>query len=146
VRITRVLHASVNVAGGIADAASFYRDILGLPVSWRPEVPGVPGAWFELGDLQLHLVGSDPLVSGIDPGAHHVCFAVDDLDAAVAALDAARIDHVEGSQDHHGHIVRQVWINDPAGNVIEFQQDPRAAARDTRVEKIGREDRPRRSG
>jgi catechol 2,3-dioxygenase-like lactoylglutathione lyase family enzyme len=124
VRITRVLHASVNVAGELDDAASFYRDVLGLDTTWRPEVPGVPGAWFDIADVQLHLVGSNPLPEGIDPGAHHFCVGVADLDATVAELGAAGIDHVEGSQDHHGKVVRQVWIRDPAGNVIEFQQDP----------------------
>lgn len=122
-RITRVLHASVNVAGGLGAATSFYRDMLGLPATWRPEVPGVPGTWLEIGGVQLHLVGSDPLPEGIDPGANHVCFGVEDLDATVAELDAARIEHIEGSQDHHGTIVRQVWVTDPSGNVIEFQQD-----------------------
>ena len=124
-RITRVLHASVNVAGGVGDATSFYRDVLGLQTIWRPEIPGVPGTWLDIGDeVQLHLVGSEPRPEGIDPGAQHVCFGVDDLDAAVAELDTAGIDHLEGSQDHHGTVVRQVWITDPAGNVIEFQQDP----------------------
>jgi catechol 2,3-dioxygenase-like lactoylglutathione lyase family enzyme len=114
----------VNVAGGVDDATSFYRDVLGLDTTWRPEIPGVPGAWLEIGDVQLHLVGSPPLPEGIDPGAQHVCFGVEDLDATVAELEAGGIEHLEGSQDHRGHIVRQVWITDPAGNVIEFQQDP----------------------
>jgi catechol 2,3-dioxygenase-like lactoylglutathione lyase family enzyme len=126
VRITRVLHTSVNVAGGLDDGTSFYRDVLGLDTTWRPEVPGVPGAWFEVDGIQLHLVGSEPRPEGIDPGAQHVCFGVDDLDAAVAELDAAGVAHIEGSQDHHGTVVRQVWITDPAGNVVELQQDPAA--------------------
>ena len=114
----------MNVAGGVDDATSFYRDVLGLDTTWRPEIPGVPGAWLAIGDVQLHLVGSAPLPEGIDPGAQHVCFGVEDLDATVAELDAGGIEHLEGSQDHRGQTVRQVWITDPAGNVIEFQQDP----------------------
>jgi catechol 2,3-dioxygenase-like lactoylglutathione lyase family enzyme len=115
----------VNVAGRIDGATSFYRDLLGLQSTWRPEIPGVPGAWFNLGDVQLHLVGSEPRPDGIDPGAPHVCFGVDDLDAAVALLDEHGIEHLEGSQRHHDHTVRQVWFTDPAGNVIELQHDPR---------------------
>jgi catechol 2,3-dioxygenase-like lactoylglutathione lyase family enzyme len=123
VRITRVLHASVNVAGGVDGATSFYRDVLGLDTTWRPEIPGVTGAWFQAGEVQVHLVGSEPLPDGIDPGAPHVCFGVEDLDAAVAELDTAGIAHIEASQDHHGRAVRQVWFTDPSGNVIELQHD-----------------------
>lgn len=121
-RITRVLHTSVNVVDGLDEAKSFYGDVLGLGTTWRPEI-GVPGAWFDVGDAQVHLVGSQPFLDGIDPGAHHVCFGVDDLDAAIAELDAAGITHIEGSQDHHGTKVRQIWIRDPSGNVVELQQD-----------------------
>ena len=123
-RITRVLHVSVNVAEGLDEASSFYRDRLGLRGTWRPEVEGVAGTWFSVGDLQLHLVGGALRPDSIDPGAHHVCFGVDDLDAAVAELDAAGIAHLDGTQDHQGHVVRQVWITDPQGNVVELQQDP----------------------
>ncbi|HVV37015.1 MAG TPA: VOC family protein [Acidimicrobiales bacterium] len=122
-RITRVLHASVNVGGDVDTAQAFYRDVLGLDPAWRPTIAGVPGAWFDVGAVQLHVVGSEPWPDGIDPGAHHVCFGVDDLDAAVAELDNAGIAHIQGSQDHHGTIVRQVWFRDPAGNVVELQQD-----------------------
>ena len=122
-RITRVLHTSVNVAGGLDDASSFYRDVLGLRGTWRPEIDGVPGSWFEAGAVQVHLVDSPAVAAGVDPGAHHVCFGVDDLDAAIAELTAAGVDHIEGSQDHHGVRVRQIWVRDPSGNVIELQQD-----------------------
>ena len=49
-----------------------------------------------------------------------MCFAVTDLDAAIAELGAAGIPYAEGAQ---GTTV-QIWFVDPAGNTIEIQQDP----------------------
>lgn len=118
-RITRILHHSVNVDGGLGDAADFYRDLLALPDEPRPDVPGVPGAWFRVGDAQVHLVGAPAGGGPIRPTDAHVCFGVHDLDAAVAELDERGIPYVRGAQ---GDVV-QIWISDPAGNTIELQQD-----------------------
>ena len=78
------------------------------------------GHWFAAGDVQLHLVdadaGTDP---GIQPTGPHVCFAVDDLDAAIAELERDGIPYVRGAQ---GTVV-QIWFADPAGNTVEIQQD-----------------------
>ena len=59
---------------------------------------------------------------GIDPTGHHYCVAVDDLDAAVAELEARGIEYARGVQ---GEGVVQIWITDPAGNTIELQQETR---------------------
>ena len=86
----------------------------------------MPGAWFAVDAVQLHLVGAPEREPGtIDPSAHHVCFAVADLDAAVAELEAASVPYVRGSQDQHGVEVAQIFVTDPVGNVVELQQDPR---------------------
>ena len=125
-KITRVLHASVNVSGTLDAAGEWYGRVLGLDTTWRPEIEGVPGAWFTADTVQIHLVGAPERAPGtIDPSAHHVCFGVDDLDAAVAELDAAGIPYLRGSQDHHGVTVPQIFVVDPAGNVIELQDDKR---------------------
>jgi catechol 2,3-dioxygenase-like lactoylglutathione lyase family enzyme len=125
-RVTRVLHASVNVSGKLDATREWYGRVLGLEDTWRPEIEGVPGAWFTAEAVQIHLVGAPERAAGtIDPGAHHVCFGVEDLEAAVAELDTAGIRYVRGSQDHHGVTVAQVFVLDPAGNVVELQHDPR---------------------
>jgi catechol 2,3-dioxygenase-like lactoylglutathione lyase family enzyme len=121
-RITRVLHASVNVSGELDATRDWYARTLGLESTWRPEIPGVPGAWFQVDAVQLHLVGASER-GGIDPSAHHVCFAVDDLDAAVAELEAGGIAYVRGSQNQHGVEVAQIFVTDPVGNVVELQQE-----------------------
>jgi catechol 2,3-dioxygenase-like lactoylglutathione lyase family enzyme len=110
-KLTRILHHSVNVEGGLADAASFYRRLLALDELSRPEIPGVEGHWFGIADAQVHLVGAPAGPGPIQPTGPHVCFGVEDLDAAVAELEA------QGS-------TVQIWIVDPSGNTIELQQDP----------------------
>ncbi|HEX4220641.1 MAG TPA: VOC family protein [Acidimicrobiales bacterium] len=119
-KLTRILHHSVNVEGGLGEAAGFYRQLLALEELSRPEIPGVEGHWFGLADAQVHLVGAPAGPGPIRPTGPHVCFGVDDLDAAVAELEARGIDYTRGAQ---GSTV-QIWIVDPSGNTIELQQDP----------------------
>ena len=48
------------------------------------------------------------------------------LDAAIAELDAKGIEYKRAVQ---GESNVQIWINDPAGNTIELQQDPASLPR-----------------
>jgi catechol 2,3-dioxygenase-like lactoylglutathione lyase family enzyme len=122
-KITRLLHASVNTAAATDEAAHFYREVLGLAEEWRPDIPGVPGSWFALGDAQLHLIGLRSSDAAIDPSRHHVCLGVVDLDGAVAELTAAGIPFARSSQHHPERVVHQIFFTDPAGNTIELQED-----------------------
>ena len=119
VNVTRTLHHSVNVEGNLAPCVDFYRRLLHLPDEDRPAIPGVGGHWFAAGDVQLHLVDADAGTELIRPTGPHVCFAVDDLDGAIAELERDGIPYVRGAQ---GTVV-QIWFVDPAGNTIEIQQD-----------------------
>ena len=121
-KVTRILHASVNVTGTLEEADEWYRSLLGLEHVRRPSIDGIPGAWFAIGGAQLHLVGARDPELAIDPTAHHVCFAVEDLDGAVAELEAAGIDYRRGRQDHQGATVQQVFVVDPAGNLVELHR------------------------
>ncbi len=119
----RVHHVSVNTEGASLDEmVAFYRDVLGLEDLARPDIPGVPGHWHSVGELQLHLVGAPPRGTPIDSRAHHVCVTVDDIEAAVRELDERGIEHERGVQ---GAGTVQIWIVDPAGNTIELQQETR---------------------
>ena len=84
-----------------------------------PTSPGIEGHWFATGNAQLHLVDAPAGPGPIRPAGPHVCFAVADLDEAVAELQQAGIPYVEGAQ---GTTV-QIWFTDPAGNTIEIQQE-----------------------
>jgi len=119
--VTRFHHVSVNTnQTPLEDLVAFYRDVLGLGDKPRPDIPGVPGHWHVVGAQELHLVGAAPQGTPIDPTGNHYCVGVADLDAAVTELEALGIDYQRAVQ---GENTVQIWINDPAGNTIELQQD-----------------------
>jgi lactoylglutathione lyase/glyoxylase I family protein len=119
VKVTRVLHVSVNVEGALDETQAFYAQLFGLDSQQRPQIPGVDGHWFALGDTELHLVDADEGTKRIKSRGNHYCVGVDDLDAAIAELEAKGIEYQRGAQ---GDVV-QIWVADPAGNTIELQQD-----------------------
>jgi catechol 2,3-dioxygenase-like lactoylglutathione lyase family enzyme len=113
------LHVSVNVEGALDESRAFYEDVLGLGSKHRPEIAGIAGHWFAVGPAELHLVDAPVGQVGIQPSKHHYCVAVSDLDTAIAELEARGIEYRRGAQ---GDVV-QIWFLDPAGNVIELQQE-----------------------
>ena len=118
-KVTRILHHSVNVEGDLESAVDFYRR-LSLPDAARPEIPGVDGHWFTVEQAQVHLVDAPAGSDTIRPTGPHVCFGVEDLAATVAELERDGIPFVRAWQG----AVEQIWIADPVGNTIELQQDP----------------------
>jgi catechol 2,3-dioxygenase-like lactoylglutathione lyase family enzyme len=125
VRVTRFLHVSINTNDAdLTSVVDFYNDVLGLGDQPRPEIPGVPGHWHAVGGQELHVVAAPAAGRGIDPTGHHYCVAVDDLDAAIAELEQRGIEYVRAVQ---GENTVQIWINDPAGNTVELQQETHRA-------------------
>jgi len=125
VKVTRFHHVSVNTNGvPVDDVVAFYKEVLQLDDRERPDIPGIAGHWHSVGDQELHLVGAPPAGTGIDSTGHHFCVAVEDLDKAIRELEARGIDYVRALQ---GDSTVQIWINDPAGNTIELQQESRSA-------------------
>jgi catechol 2,3-dioxygenase-like lactoylglutathione lyase family enzyme len=117
-------------------AIAFYRDVLGLDVVSRFEVAGeafstavaVDGAsgtfaHLDGGDVRLELVEYDPkgdaTTSALnEPGACHVGFAVEDVDAVVAGLPDGVETVSEPRTTASG--TRLVFLRDPDGNRIEL--------------------------
>ncbi|MGH9090793.1 MAG: VOC family protein [Acidimicrobiales bacterium] len=125
-KVTRILHASVNVAGSLPEASRFYGEVLGMPAATRPEIPGVGGRWLAAGDGQVHLVDAPMAGAGIDPTGPHFCLAVEDIGAAVAELEDLGIPYFRAGQPSgptwRDEVV-QIWFTDPAGNTVELQED-----------------------
>jgi catechol 2,3-dioxygenase-like lactoylglutathione lyase family enzyme len=120
-KVTRFHHVSVNCHdASLDDMVAFYGGLLELDDVPRPDIPGVDGHWHAVGDQQLHVVGAPPRGTPIDSTGNHYCVAVADLDAAIAELEARGIPYQRGLQNES---VVQVWINDPAGNTLELQQE-----------------------
>jgi predicted enzyme related to lactoylglutathione lyase len=113
----------------LSDMVSFYDDLFELDSKDRPDIAGVPGHWFHVADQELHVVGAAPRGTTIDSTGTHYCVAVEDLDKAILELEERNVPYERAVQ---GAGTIQIWINDPAGNTIELQQDkatdPRAAS------------------
>jgi len=80
------------------ESVSFYRDILGLPESPLDDSDGARIQGFSAGSALVELLeGTDPsspisrFIQKRGPGIHHVCFAVDDLDATLERCRAAGV-------------------------------------------------------
>lgn len=126
VKVTRILHSSVNVSGRLDESARFYHEVLGLAPARRPEIPFVDGRWYTVAGAQVHLVDAPSAGSGIDPTGPHVCLGVEDLEGALAELAALGIETFRVTQapvDEGGEGVEQAWFVDPAGNTVELQED-----------------------
>jgi methylmalonyl-CoA/ethylmalonyl-CoA epimerase len=87
---TRIAHVGIAVRG-LADSLSFYRDVLGLPEVPLEDSDGAAIAAVAAGDSLVELLEprspEGPISRFLEkrgPGLHHICFAVDDLDAALA--------------------------------------------------------------
>ena len=128
-KITRMNHAAVNVLGKVDEARSFYVDLLGLP-EVPIQLPGMEpvsnsdiGFWLEKEGVQMHVIGRESMGAAPDPTQFHVSWFVEDIDAVATSLaDRDVHNRTMGEGDH-----RIIWILDPSGNVVEFQQDPNCA-------------------
>ena len=105
-----------------ARAIGFYRDVLGLePAMVYPENRG---AEYELSDgTTFGLWGGGGRVMPFQP-SNGILFAVDDLDAAVAAVKARGIPVL---MEHETPVCRMAMINDTEGNMLTLHK--RKAAR-----------------
>jgi catechol 2,3-dioxygenase-like lactoylglutathione lyase family enzyme len=108
----------------------FYREVLELAEIQRPPFP-FPGAWFRLGDRELHLIGGsdDPQGgSGTDPNQLHFAIRVARFGEVVERLERLgyRQDLDPGDPMHF--VVRprpvtgypQAYLNDPDHHLIEI--------------------------
>ena len=88
-RGTRIAHVGIAVRS-IGDLLPFCRDILNLPDAPLDDADGARIAGLAAGDSLVELLEAErpdtPIGKFIErrgPGIHHICFAVDDLDATL---------------------------------------------------------------
>ena len=112
--ITGIDHVQLAAPPGCeADARRFYGGVLGLPELEKPEpLRARGGAWFALGEHQLHIGVEDPFAPARKA---HVALQVPpgELDAL-----AARLDPVTWDEALPG--VRRFFTADPWGNRLEI--------------------------
>ena len=132
--IGRLNHVAIAVPD-LAEATASYRDILGARVSAPVNLPehGVTTVFVDLPNTKIELLGEygdDSPISNFlkrNPagGVHHVCYEVEDLDAACARL-AARGARVLGDGrprlGAHGKPVVFLHPKDLCGTLVELEQ------------------------
>jgi catechol 2,3-dioxygenase-like lactoylglutathione lyase family enzyme len=128
--ILELHHVSLPTAD-LARSKAFYREVLGLAEIARPDFP-FPGAWFRLGDRELHLIGGEAAVWAPDAGTHprrlHLAVRVASFAAALARLEELgyRQDAPPGDPAHLTVQRRpptgypQIYLVDPDRHLIEI--------------------------
>ena len=96
-RALRLDHVGIAVKS-LAARLPLYRDLLGVPLAREEDVPTERVRVAFLGDGETHvellepLCGEGPIAQFLErhgEGVHHLCFEVDDIEAALARLRAA---------------------------------------------------------
>ena len=108
----------------------FYGDVLGAPELSRPRTFKFDGAWFQMGDSELHFIlerDTTAPAGFANPGpakksglATHIAFEVESLDAMQAQLQAHGVE-IFGPMPR-GDGVMQMYVFDPDGYFLEFFQ------------------------
>ena len=117
--VRAIHHVSLLVAD-TARALAFYRGVLGLEVDpARPDL-GYPGAWLQVGALQIHLLelpNPDPREGRPAHGGRdrHLALAVADIDILQRALEAAGVGFTRSRSGR-----RALFCRDPDCNALEF--------------------------
>ena len=116
---TTINHVSVN-ALDLGKSVDFYVDLLGAEPIPTPNF-GLPVQWLALGRTQLHLFERD-----IRPTSHHhLGITVDDLEPVYRVAEQRDAFDRTAFRNHlvelPGDVV-QLYIRDPAGNLVEIDQ------------------------
>ena len=100
-RGTRVSHIGIAVEA-LAESLPFFRDVLGLTEVALDDSDGASIVGFSAGEPLVELLEADDPSSPIGrfvakrgPGIHHICFAVDDLDAMLERCRKAGVQLID---------------------------------------------------
>ena len=121
-QLVSTLHQGIPVRD-LEVATRFYTQVLGLQIMPRPYFPR-PGVWLGHpdGGVEIHLTAvteAPQLTESAGPGNRHTAFGVTNLAALRAHFDANGVPYFE----QKGYIQSsQIFVNDPDGNTLEFQQ------------------------
>lgn len=130
--IRKIDHIGLAVAD-VEGALRFFRDCLGLPVTGEELVPQdrVNTTFIPAGDVNLELLEAtdeqSPIARHIaqrGAGVQHVCFAVDDLEAALdhCRSHGIRLIDEKPRRGAHNALVAFLHPKDTGGVLVELKQ------------------------
>jgi lactoylglutathione lyase len=124
------------LVGDMAAAMRFWRDAMGLPMTYGDEAMGY--AYFETDSAGVELLTRKGFADALGEATSTptpqgrpavLVFRVDDVDAAYADFVKRGVTAVSGPQDRPAWGVRSAHLSDPDGYIIEiYSQLPRADA------------------
>ena len=114
-------HVNVTVPKSLEEAAKhFYGVVMGLQEVPKPESSrGRGGAWYQLGQMQLHLSIEEPLGENC-VSKRHVCYTVGNLAEAEKQFRYAGVEIFPDDLPTPGW--SRFYVRDPGGNRLEIAQ------------------------
>ena len=117
--VVQLHHVNVTVPPeSEAASKSFYGSVLGLKQVPKPGSSRPSGAWYQIGETQLHLSVEAEASGG--QSTRHVCFTVDDLNAVEKRFREASVEIIPDPRPVPGS--SRFYVRDPGGNQIEIAQ------------------------
>lgn len=116
--VTALHHVNVTVPPELEQATKeFYGAVLGLKQVPKPAAARPTGAWYQIGESQLHLSVEDESPS---MSSRHVCLTVDDLAESEKRFRTAGVEIIPDPRPIPG--ARRFYVRDPGGNQLEIVQ------------------------
>lgn len=129
-RPTRIAHVGIAVQA-LDRILPFYRDLLGMSEVSLDNADGARIAGVQAGESLVELLEAESPDSPVGkyvakrgPGIHHICFAVDDLDATLARCKAAGVRLIDETPRIGAEAKRIAFIHpsDTGGVLIELSE------------------------
>jgi methylmalonyl-CoA/ethylmalonyl-CoA epimerase len=129
-RGARIAHIGIAV-DALDRILPFYRDILGMPEVPLDDADGARIAGVRAGDSLVELLEADSpdspigkFISKRGPGIHHICFAVDDLRAALDRCRQAGIRLIDDvpRTGAEGKLIAFLHPSSTAGVLVELTE------------------------
>lgn len=129
-RPTRIAHVGIAVQA-LDRLLPFYRDLLGMTEVSLANADGARIAGVQAGESLVELLEAESADSPIGkyvakrgPGIHHICFAVDDLDATLARCKAAGVRLIDETPRIGAEAKRIAFIHPSAtgGVLVELSE------------------------
>jgi catechol 2,3-dioxygenase-like lactoylglutathione lyase family enzyme len=118
--VSSLHHVNVTVPPELeAITKTFYGSVLGLKQVPKPAASRQSGAWYQIGENQLHLSVEDE-EPGSSLSSRHVCFTVSDLAEAEKKFREAGVEIVPDPRPIPGS--PRFYVRDPGGNQLEIVQ------------------------
>ena len=116
--VQKIEHIQLAMPAGEENKArKFYGEFLGISEVPKPAILAKKGgAWFESGDIKIHL-GAD--TNFVPSAKAHIAFLTQELDQIISR---GRAEGMVIVSDEGLHGYDRVYIYDPFGNRLEFMQ------------------------